>query len=363
MKSVNYFTITCALGLALVACSEPDDIATEPALRPVRIAEVSTGGALRERSFSGVSQSSQESRMSFRVGGTVIDVPVQVGDALSQGQLIARLNSSTYDLTVQQAEASLAQATANQRSSDSSYERAKELYTNNNASRNDLDSARASAESAEAQARSAAKALEIARLDRSYTRLTAPADCTVASIDVEINENVTAGSEVAKVTCGDSIEVRLGVPESLIGGLRQGMAARVSFNALPEQRFTGRVTELGVASTGNTATFPLVVRLDASSSELRPGMAAEVAFEFQSDGANALTVPSAAVVNDERGSFVFLAVPSSNGQATIERRTVRTGELTANGVEILEGLVAGDRVVTAGISVIRDGQTVLLPAN
>ena len=177
---------TIGLMLALSACSDSANVTAEPALRPVRVAVVSQNGDFRERSFTGISQSTQESRMSFRVAGTIIDIPVQVGDRLAAGDLIARLNPSNFDLTVQQAEASLAQATANQRNADSAYSRAKELYENNNASRNDLDSARANAESAEAQVQSAAKSLEIARLDRSYTRLTAATDCTIASVDAEL---------------------------------------------------------------------------------------------------------------------------------------------------------------------------------
>ena len=299
--------------------------------------------------------------MSFRVAGTIIDIPVQVGDRLAAGDLIARLNPSNFDLTVQQAEASLAQASANQRNADSAYSRAKELYENNNASRNDLDSARANAESAEAQVQSAAKSLEIARLDRSYTRLTAATDCTIASVDVELNENVSTGTQVAKVNCGVGIEVSLAVPESLIGGLEQGMPARVRFNALSDRSYGGTVTEVGVAAGGSAATFPVVVTLDESDSQLRPGMAAEVTFEFASGRASSFSIPSAAVINDEQGKFVFIARPSDGDTATIERRPVQTGELTANGVEILDGLADGDRVVTAGVSVIRDGQTVLLP--
>lgn len=361
MKAVIRIAIGGMLALALSGCSDDADVALEPELRPVRVSVVSESEDLRERSFTGISQSSQESRMSFKVSGTVIDVAVQVGDQLAAGELIARLNPSTYDLNVQQAEASLAQATANQRNADSSYSRAKELYENNNASRNDLDSSRANAESAEAQVRSAAKSLEIARLDRSYTRLTAATDCTVAAVDVELNENINAGTQVAKVNCGSGIEVSLGVPESLIGGLEQGMPARVRFNAISDQSFNGTVTELGIAAGGSAATFPLVVTLDDSDSSLRAGMAAEVTFEFPNSQASSYAVPSAAVVNDENGSFVFIANPLGDGSATIERRPVQTGELTTNGVEILDGLANGDRVVTAGTSVIRDGQTVLLP--
>lgn len=350
-----------ALCAVLPGCGDaPATVAAEP-LRPVRVAVVSRNGDLRQRSFTGVSQSTQESRMSFRVAGTVVELPVQVGDSLQSGDLIARLNTSTYDLAVQQAEASLAQALANQRNSDSNYSRVKELYENTNASRNDLDSARANAESAQAQVRSARKSLEIAQLDRSYTRLDAASDCTVASLDVEINENVSVGNPVATVNCGAGVEVRLSVPESLIGGLEQGTPADVKFNALPDRALGGRITEVGIPAGGNAATFPVVVALDEADRAVRPGMAAEVTFEFRSAATNSMFVPAAALINDERGTFVFVAQPAADGKATIVRKDVQVGELTASGIEILNGLAEGDRVVTAGTSVIRASQTVLLP--
>ncbi len=345
----------------LTACDTAEQTVEETVLRPVRSLVISTNGEVRERTFSGVSQSTQESRMSFKVSGTVVDLPVQVGDQLSGGQLIASLNPSSYDLQVEQAEASLAQSQASQRNADANYERVKGLYENTNASRNDLDAARANAESAVAQVRSARKALEIAQLNRSYTRLTAASDCTVASIDVDLNENVNAGTQIAKVNCGAGIEVSLGIPESLIAGFTAGMPATVRFNAIPGRTFAGTVTEVGIASGGNAATFPVIVSLSESDRAIRPSLATDVTFEFQNSVTDGTVVPTAALIKDEQGEFVFIAEAADDGTAVIRRRAVSSGELTAEGVEIVTGVNPGDRVVTAGTTVIREGQHVLLP--
>ncbi|MFK7887441.1 MAG: efflux RND transporter periplasmic adaptor subunit [Gammaproteobacteria bacterium] len=355
--------VACATIVALVGCAEPDQEQTNaPTLRPVRVAVVTQSADVRTRAFSGVSQSTQASRMSFQVSGSVVELPVQVGDRLAAGQMIARLNPSTYDLQVQQAEASLAQATASQRNADANYSRVKGLYANANASRNDLDSARASFESAEAQVQSARKARQIAQLNRSYTRLDAANDCTVASVDVELNENVNAGAQVAKVNCGAGIEIRLGIPESLIGDFEQKMPAIIKFSALGDREYLGEVTEVGVASGASAATYPVVVTLLDSGADIRPSMAAEVTFEFSVGAASgAFVIPASAVINDERGRFVFIAEPSADGQATIRRRQVEVGELTERGIQIRDGLSLGERVVTAGTTVIRENQIVLLP--
>ena len=357
----NRFALGAA-ALTLCACGATEAPSADPPLRPVRVAVVTDEGGVRERTFSGISRSTQESRLSFRVGGTVVELPVQVGDQLRAGDLIAALNSSTFDLQVQQAQASLAQALANQRNADANYERVKGLYANSNASRNDLDAARANAESARAQVQSARKSLEIAQLDQSYTRLAAASDCTVVSVAVELNENVSVGSEIARVSCGSGIEVGLGIPGSLIGQFAPGMPASVRFTDLPNRTFPATVSEVGVASGASSATFPVTVTLDAYDPAVRSSLSAEVTVQFQRENSGIQVVPAAAVIRDESGTFVYLADPQDDKTAVIRRRPIEIGELTEGGVEIASGLEPGDRVVTAGTSVIRESQTVLLPA-
>lgn len=354
-----------AVSIALLLLSACDRAAPpeEPRLRPVRFMLVSDDSGGRERSFSGTSKSTRESRLSFKVSGTVTDVPAQVGQRLNAGDLIARLDAASFSLQVQQAQASLVEAQANARNAIAIYDRTKGLYANDNASRNDLDAARAQAESVRAQVRSASKALEIARLNESYTILRADTDCSIASIDIEVNENVTAGRQVAAVSCGDEFEVEIDVPESLIAGIDEYMPVQITFGAIPDTVFAGEVSEVAVASVGNTATFPVVAKIMGSHPSLRSGLAADVTFRFDTLAASGgVVLPVAAVIRDPSGTFVYIVDPTEvPGQAIVSRRPVTLGELTQSGIEVLTGLSAGDRVVTAGISVIRDGQRVLIP--
>lgn len=363
--SVNFLAISTLVVLALLlgACGG-NDSPVEERLRPVRYLTVSDAGVLRDRSFSGTSKSVLESRLSFKVPGTIIDLPVQNGQRLSEGDLIARLDAASYVLQAQQAQASLVEAEANDRRAAANYERTKGLYANDNASLNDLEAARAQAESAKAIVASASKALEIARLNVSYTRLAADSDCSIASLSVEVNENVQAGQQVASVSCGDAYEVVLDLPESLIGNVNERTPVSVRFGAIPDELFAGEITEVAVASTAGSAAFPVVIRILGTHPSLRSGLAADVTFQFESDdnGNGSYVLPVTAVVNDPTGTYVFIAVPDGDeGEAIIGRRSVTLGELTQTGIEIVDGLHAGDRVVTAGLSVIRDGQRVLTP--
>ena len=348
------------LALVLLAGCDPAPIAEEELLRPVRYLTVSNSAEGRNRTFSGTLKSTRESRLSFKVAGTVTEVPVQIGQRLAAGDLIASLDSDSFALQVEQAQASLVEAQAGERNAQANYERTKGLYANDNASLNELDAARAGAEAAAAQVRATAKALEIARLNVSYTRLTASEDCSMASVDVEVNENVSAGQQIGMVSCGTSFEVELGVPESLIAFVDRTTPATISFGAIDGMRFTGEVTEISTA--GSAAVFPVVVRVNEDHRALRSGLAADVTFQF---GTSALedtyVLPLSAIINDPDGVYVYIAAAAEvEGEAIVTRRPVNLGEMTGDGIEVVDGLTPGDNVIIAGVSVIRPGQRVLV---
>ncbi len=347
----------------LVACGDAD-VTVEERLRPVRYITVSDDNAFRNRSFTGTSKSSLESRLSFKVSGTIVNLPVQIGQRLGAGELIAEIDPATYQLQVQQAQASLIESQANERRAAANYERTKGLYANDNASLNDLESARAQAESATAMVSATTKSLEIARLNASYTSLRAETDCSIASLDVEINENVSAGQQVVAVSCGNEFEVTVDLPESLIGDVDAFTPVDIRFGAIPDFAFSGEITEIAVASAPGSAAFPVVIRIAETHPELRSGLAADVTFQFDSPGSagGSIVLPVSAVISQAEEPSVFVAVPAeTEGEAIVQRTPVVLGELTQSGIEIIDGLSVGDRVVTAGISVIRDGQRVLIP--
>lgn len=364
MRIRNKIALAVIGSFFLGACGEVE-APPEERLRPVRYITVSDDSVFRDRNFSGTSKSSRESRLSFKVSGTVINVPVQVGQRLSAGDLIAEIDSASYVLQVQQAQASLVEAQANDRQAAANYERTKGLYANDNASLNDLEAARARAESAKAVVASASKALEIARLNASYTKLRADTDCSIASLDIEVNENASIGQQVAAVSCGDAFEVTLDLPESLIGLVDESTPVSVTFNSIPDRVFDGDITEISVASALGSAGFPVTIKIAGSHPSLRSGLAADVAFQFESSAAhgNGVVIPVTAVVNDLDGTFVFVAAPGTTaGEATVTRTAVAVGELSQYGIEVTDGLELGDQVITAGVSVIRDGQRVLVTA-
>ena len=105
----------------------------------------------------------------------------------------------------------------------------------------------------------------------------------------------------------------------------------------------------------------MVIKVLGGHPSLRSGLAADVTFQFDAGASHgAVVLPVTAVINRPEGTSVFVAETSGiEGESIVRRRAVALGELTQSGIEVVEGLEVGDRVITAGISVIRDGQRVL----
>lgn len=350
---------TLLIAFVLWSCGQ--EVPPQEVLRPVRYVEVYSTGGSRDRTFSGVAKAGVESNLSFKVAGTLQSLPVKVGDRVRTGQAIARIDPEGYRLRVQQTDAALTQAKAQAQKAKADYDRVRGLYENKNASKSQLDAARAAAESASAGVQSARKILDLAKLQLSYTRLSAPSEGSIAMVDVEVNENVRAGQRIVMLTAGSRIEVEVAIPEVLISQVRNESAVVVNFDAMPGKDYAATVREVGVAATGFATTFPVTVRLNGPDSAVRSGMAAEVRFRFESnDQRERMIVPAVAVAEDRDGRFVFVVEPASGDTAIVKRVNVEIGELLNDGLEVFSGLVDGDLVVTAGVSKIQDGQKVKL---
>jgi len=351
-------------GLAAAACGG-NAPPPEPLPRLVRFTEISMGGTARVRRFAGVAKAPEEPRLSFKVSGTLITLAVKVGERVERGELIAEVDATDYQINLEDAQAGLRRAQAEARNASATFGRTRDLYEHGNASRTDYDAARAASESARAAVESAQQRLELARRQLGYTRLTAPAAGAIAAVDVSLNENVQPGQPIVMlVESGGLLEVRVTIPESLIASLRRGQPAVVRFDALPDTELAATVTEVGVAATGAGTTFPATVRLDEMDPAVRAGMAAEVGFRFEGTAAaTRLRLPAHCVGEDAAGRFVWVLETAGGDRAVAHRRGVEVGELSREGIEILSGLEDGDRVVTAGVSQLRDGETVRVGAS
>ena len=352
------FVALGAMVLLIAACSDPVPV-TDPIVRPVRYQRVDLQLGEERRTFSGTARASLETDLSFKVQGTLIDLPIDVGDKVKRGQRIASIDAADYQVRKQEAEAGLAQAQAELRNSEASYDRTRGLYENRSASRSELDAARAGAESARARVNAANQQREAARLQLSYTRLTAPQDCTVAAVFMKENENVAAGQSIAQLNCGDCSEISVAVPETFIGRVSAGSEVEVEVDALPDEKIAGVVTEVGVAAVG--ATYPVIVVVTGECPEIRSGMAADVRFRLPVEtGPRQIVVPPVSVGEDRVGNYVFVLEADEQGKWHARRRSVEVTGILSEGLLISSGLSEGELIATAGVRRITDGLEVRL---
>ena len=350
--------------MASVACEQEVE-QPPPSMRLVRTQEVFASGGARIRIFTGAAKAGIESKISFRVPGTLQQLTVEVSDVVLEGQLIAEIDPRDYELQVEEAEASLAHARAQALNAQADFERVRGLFERANASQADYDSARAGQDSAQALVRSIEKKLELSQLQLSYTRLESPIGGAVAEVPVEVNENVETGDTIAVLNAGARPEVEVAIPEVLIGEIRQDTPVMITFDSIPNRQISGRVTQVAVAATAGLKTYPVTVLLDQPEARILPGMAAEVSFRFGSgDELLRYVLPPHAVREDGEGRFAYVVTQLSGEVGTVQRRPVVVGELvgagSVAGLEVLEGLSDGERVVTVGASRIEDGQRVRL---
>ena len=351
--------------LCLYACNKASEAQVNA--RPVQYTVVQNSATQLFRTFSGKVEAGYEATLSFKVAGTLANRPVNVGDEVENGQLLASLDNRDYQIALQQAQASLDLAAAQYRNAKADYERTKSLYENRNASKNDLDAARATAESRQAQVESAQAQLEGAQLQLSYTQINAPDHCHIAEVFFEQNENIGQGQPVVRVNCGDCPQVTVSVPETVINQIKPKDQVNVRAQALPGKTFQAQVKEVGVATGVRSATYPVRVEITeyCKQSQLRSGMAADVEFNFkmaQDTYANSIIVPPVAVGEDKNGTFVFVLVPDENhpGYWRAHRRAVQVGDMTRLGLVINQGLTSGEYIATAGVKQLTDQAIVTL---
>lgn len=357
-------TSTLALGLAwtVAACSGEEAEAPRP-LRPVAYEAVGAASAASDRTFSGNAVSGRAVNLSFRSSGVVTRLNMVLGQQVSAGELLAELDNVAARLAYEQAVLSLNGAASQMNTAELALDRVRRLYESGTASLSDYESARNAFRTAEASHESAVRSVQIQRENVAYGSIYAPVDGTIAVVNVEIDENVQAGQLVGILNAGgEGLEIELGLPEAVIASAVPGLEASITFAAVPDHTFVGRVTEVSPSVDPATATYPLRIALEEPSAEIRAGMAANVRLSFPIDAslAGALIVPAASVGEDTEGRFVFVVEPDGDTEAVVRKQRVVVGRLTGDGFEILDGLAAGQNVATAGLQTLLDGQRVRL---
>lgn len=305
-----------------------------------------------------------------RVNGRLESVNVRIGDRVSQGTLLAKVEDREIREQVKQAEASheVAQATIRQREADlkfaeSNLERSRSLFNRQLLPRQTLDdvearhqAAVAQLDLARAQFQQARARLEELRLTLGNTRILSPVDGFVGKRNVDPGAYVSTNVPVASVV--DIRFVRLVAPlvERDMRRVTSGNAATVDVDAFPGETFSGRVARVAPVLDPATRTATMEIEVPNTDYRLKPGMYARVRLTVD-QRPNALVVPRNSLVDLEGKRGVF--VPDGEGQRA-QFREVKVGLQDEQKAEITAGLSEADRVITTGAAALRDGDPIVL---
>ncbi|MCW5515687.1 efflux RND transporter periplasmic adaptor subunit [Muriicola sp. Z0-33] len=361
MKYFCHIVLTALTVLVFGSCKEESE-KKEEVLRPVNYQVVGTSDAQKIRSFSGIAKAGDEIELSFRSNGIITELKVTVGQNVKKGDLIAKLDNVQANLAYEQSVSALNSANSAMKTAKSALDRVKSLYESGSQSLSDYEAAKNSYQSALDQYESARRNKSIQQSQINYGYIYAPKDGTIASRPGTLNANVSAGQVIAVLNAGEQINIMVGLPENVINKVQTGMEVDISLSSL-EDAFKGSVLEVSPVVDPNSSTYPIKIDIVTPTTAVKPGMAANVTFNFGSgEEANddTLVVPVKAVGEDSNGNYVFVIKTDDNKVGVVKKQTIEVGELTSDGFKIRSGLEGGEKIATAGLQTLLDGQKVKL---
>jgi RND family efflux transporter MFP subunit len=342
----------------IFGCTDAPDPPEPPAVRSIKGYEIAARADSRERRIAGVVASTRHSNLSFEIPGQVVELDVDIGERVDEGQILARLDTVPYDLAERNVEAQLEQARAVSANKRKTYERLRELYRERAASKQQLDEAAAAADAARAKVNTVAAELRLARRDVANTVLRAPFDGVVAQRMAEPHEELAAGQPILVVETEYELEVELAVPETLYRFLQPGDPVSVGFPVAGDLVIPGTIEHLGSRAAPANA-FPATIRLDEQDKRIHPGMTAEVHFSFPFSSNRAVfPVPITAIVaGSGQAHHVFVY---DDATSRVERVDVQVQDFDDDRAHVSGDLEPGDIIAAAGAELLSDGQQVKL---
>ncbi|MGQ3892602.1 efflux RND transporter periplasmic adaptor subunit [Legionella sp. CNM-4043-24] len=335
----------------LTACEDRSSV-KPPVIRPVKTQLIGVQANTTQRPFPGRAQAVQEIDLSFKVGGRLIERPINVGDQVKRGQLIARLDSREF-------EARLKSAQAEARRDEQNYRRAQQLSRGGHISTADFELLKTKATVARAN-------VDLAEKTLGDAVIRAPFAGRIASISVKNHQTVTANQPIARLLDTSHIEMVVQIPETMISMIPHVREISVRFDAFPALSLQAKIKEIGNEASTETRTFPVTLSMDQPGDiKILPGMAGNALISTalpENDGKQVISLPDSAVFSPgpDKNTYVWIVDVKTN---TVHRQQVVIGELVTSGISIISGLKTGDLVVVAGVHSLREGDVVTLLNN
>jgi membrane fusion protein, multidrug efflux system len=358
MESRGYTLITLMTVILLAGC-QPQAETHVPEVRPVRTVTVEKRDLGDAVTYTGRIQAENETRLSFRIPGRMIERSANVGDRVEAGQVVAKLEPQDELNALRSAQAAVAAAQAQFNQYKSNFDRQKTLVDRNAAALQAFEQAEQAQETARAQVASAEAQLKAAKDRVSYTELTADSAGTVTATGADSGEVVQAGQIVVWVARQEGRDAVFDVPAQMLRSAPRDPSITISLTDDPTITTVGRVREISPQADPVTRTFEVKVGLTNPPDSMRLG--STVVGRMKLDAEPLIEVPASALTELDRRPAVWVVDPK---KLTVSLRNVGVLRQTAATVAISHGLESGEIVVTAGVQALHPGQkTRLLEAS
>ncbi|THB70370.1 MAG: efflux RND transporter periplasmic adaptor subunit [Gammaproteobacteria bacterium] len=297
------------------------------------------------RRFPGKVRAVQRVNMAFQVHGIIKELNVKEGEKVEIGQVLARLDNRDFKNNLAATKAKLEEVRLN-------YNRSKKLYKQQVIAKAKYDEVKAALEALEANTKILEKQL-------ADTRLEAPFSGVIAKRYVQNHENITAKAPILSLQDNTAIEIVIQIPESLmIKGVEKKFAnSVVIFDAAPERKYPAKLSEASTDADPYSQTYSVVLKMQSPEDlNVLPGMTATVEIPEESKSTQEpITVELSAVFANSNNVNQVWRIKSDN---TLELVQVEIGTIIGNKIEIKSGLSRGDRVVIAGVNLLKQGDKV-----
>jgi len=339
----------------VLASCKPDTKVEAPEIRPVRTVTAAKGKAGETVVLTGHVQAEDEPAFAFRIAGRMIERPVNVGDRVEAGQVLAKLDPENELNELRSAESTLAAAQGQLTYARGDFDRQRQLLANGHTPRARFDQSQNALQSAQSQVDNAEAQLRIARDRVSWTTLEADAPGTVTARGAEPGEVVQAGQMIVRLARQGGRDAVFDVPAQLLRSAPGESEITVRLTDDPSVTATGRVREIAPQADPVTRTFEVKVGLSDPPQAMRLGATVTGSVKLESEPV--ISIPASALTELNRQPAVWIVDPKN---LTVSMRNVELLRHDPGTVVIAQGLDTGDIVVTAGIQALHPGQKVRL---
>lgn len=342
MKSKHTYIYTLAAAFLLGMLQATSSFAQGPPPAPVVVDKVEEETIQKPVNLVGAVEPNKRSLIASEVEGMVESFPVEEGQYVNQGDILAQFNTRTIEIDLSEAKASKREAQARYQLARENLNRFEALERKGVASVQQLQDAEAEKRAWSARIGQLQAQIDSNEYKLEKSKITAPFSGYVTDERTEIGEWVVKGGPIVEMIDTETLEINVDMPERYITKIQKGQKATVNLDALPDLKIEGEITSLVPQADSEARTFPVKVTVDNKDSVIKSGMVARVSFPVGAPSTVKM-VPKDAVVSQNNAHFIYVV---NDGAAN--PLPVTTGMAYEDRIEVIGPVEKGMVVVVKG---------------